>query len=112
MVIAVRRGSRASRALEAPRRLEASPYVVAKDASVITDNAFDRASHATLGGDLKYRVASNLTLDATVNPDFGEVEADPAVLNLSAYESFFDRAAAVLRRRARRCSGSTWTATT
>ena len=75
--------------LEAPRRLEAAPYLVAKDASVITDNAFDRASHATVGGDLKYRVASNLTLDATVNPDFGEVEADPAVLNLSAYESFF-----------------------
>jgi len=35
-------------------------------------------------------VASNLTLDATVNPDFGQVESDPAVLNLTAYESFFD----------------------
>jgi len=76
--------------LQAPRRLEVAPYLVTKDASVITNNAFDRASHATVGGDLKYRVASNLTLDATVNPDFGQVEADPAVLNLSAYESFFD----------------------
>src|SRR6185437_10316440 len=47
-------------------------------------------SKASIGGDLKYRVAPNLTLDATVNPDFGQVEADPAVLNLSAYESFFD----------------------
>jgi hypothetical protein len=75
--------------LEAPRRLEAAPYVVAKDASVITGNAFQRASRVSVGGDLKYRVASNLTLDATVNPDFGQVEADPAVLNLSAYESFF-----------------------
>ena len=43
-----------------------------------------------MGGDVKYRIAPNLTLDATINPDFGQVEADPAVLNLSAYESFFD----------------------
>ncbi|MBA3269105.1 MAG: hypothetical protein H0T71_01230, partial [Acidobacteria bacterium] len=42
------------------------------------------------GADLKYGIASNLTLDATVNPDFGQVEADPAVLNLTAFESFFD----------------------
>ena len=75
--------------LEVPRRLEAAPYLVTKDASRIANNAFARQTSATLGADLKYRVASNLTLDATVNPDFGEVEADPAVLNLSAYESFF-----------------------
>lgn len=76
--------------LEAPRRLEAVPYIVTKNASRITDNRYGSRSDATLGGDLKYRVASNLTLDATINPDFGQVEADPAVLNLSAYESFFD----------------------
>ncbi len=76
--------------LEAPRRLEAAPYVVTKDASRISNNAFGRQTNATIGADLKYRVASNLTLDATVNPDFGQVEADPAVLNLTAYESFFD----------------------
>ena len=76
--------------LDAPRRLEAAPYVVTKNATRIENNAFTQRSSATLGGDLKYRVASNLTLDATVNPDFGQVESDPAVLNLSAYESFFD----------------------
>ena len=76
--------------LEAPRRLEAVPYVVTKNASRITNNSFAQRSYVTAGGDLKYRVAPNLTLDATVNPDFGQVEADPAVLNLSAYESFFD----------------------
>jgi hypothetical protein len=76
--------------LEAPRRFEALPYVVTKNASVIRNNAFANRSNVTFGGDVKYRVASNLTLDATVNPDFGQVEADPAVLNLSAYESFFD----------------------
>jgi hypothetical protein len=76
--------------LEAPRRLEAVPYVVTKSASRITNNTYAQRSYVTAGGDLKYLVAPNLTLDATVNPDFGQVESDPAVLNLSAYESFFD----------------------
>src|SRR6185369_11584805 len=35
-------------------------------------------------------LSANVTLDATVNPDFGQVEADPAVLNLSAFEIRFD----------------------
>lgn len=76
--------------IEAPRRLEAMPYVVTKSASQISHNAYTNTANVAVGGDLKYRVASNLTLDATINPDFGQVEADPAVLNLSAYESFFD----------------------
>jgi hypothetical protein len=76
--------------LETPRRLEAMPYVVTKNATEIRNNQFTTPSTASIGGDIKYRVASNLTLDATVNPDFGQVEADPSVLNLSAYESFFD----------------------
>ena len=76
--------------LEVPRRLEALPYVVTKNASSIVNNRFAHPSNITAGGDIKYRVAPNVTLDATVNPDFGQVEADPAVLNLTAYESFFD----------------------
>jgi hypothetical protein len=76
--------------LESPRRLEAMPYIVTKNATEIRNNRFATPSSASVGGDIKYRVASNLTLDATVNPDFGQVEADPSVLNLSAYESFFD----------------------
>jgi len=76
--------------LEMPRKLEAMPYVVTKNASQIVNNAFAQKSNVAVGGDVKYRLASNLTLDATVNPDFGQVESDPAVLNLSAYESFFD----------------------
>jgi hypothetical protein len=63
---------------------------VTKDASAISNNAFTQRANVSVGGDLKYRVASNLTLEATVNPDFGQVESDPAVLNLTAYESFFD----------------------
>jgi hypothetical protein len=76
--------------LETPRRLEAMPYVVTKSASSIVNNAFAQKSNVAVGGDVKYRLAPNLTLDATVNPDFGQVESDPSVLNLSAYESFFD----------------------
>jgi hypothetical protein len=42
-----------------------------------------------VGADLKYLLTSNVTLDATINPDFGQVEVDPAVVNLSAFETFF-----------------------
>ena len=43
----------------------------------------------SLGLDLKYAVTPGLTLTATANPDFGQVEADPAVVNLDAFETFF-----------------------
>ncbi len=43
----------------------------------------------SVGVDLKYAVTPALNLTATVNPDFGQVEADPAVVNLSAFETFF-----------------------
>lgn len=76
--------------LESPRRLEAMPYVVTKSASTISNNAFTQKQNLAAGGDVKYRIASNVTLDATINPDFGQVESDPSVLNLTAYESFFD----------------------
>lgn len=75
--------------LEAPRRLEAAPYVVTKNLSEFTNTGIGRTQDVAAGGDLKYRVASNLTLDATFNPDFGQVEADPGVLNLTAFETFF-----------------------
>ncbi|HMA43670.1 MAG TPA: DUF5916 domain-containing protein [Gemmatimonadales bacterium] len=75
--------------ISSPRRLEASPYVVTKNVSVPTASGFDRNQRLTAGADFKYGVTSNLTLDGTVNPDFGQVEADPSVLNLSAFETFF-----------------------
>src|SRR2546427_5506678 len=75
--------------LPAPRRLEVAPYMVTKNVSVPAGPGFDRSQRLTAGADLKYGVTSNLTLDATVNPDFGQVEADPAVLNLTAFETFF-----------------------
>src|SRR5438128_2907067 len=75
--------------LPAPRRLEVAPYMVTKNVSVPTSPGFDRSQKLTAGADLKYGLTSNLTLDATVNPDFGQVEADPAVLNLTVFETFF-----------------------
>src|SRR4029078_5077808 len=41
--------------------------------------------------DVKYGLTGTLTADATFNPDFGQVEVDPAVLNLTAYETFFPK---------------------
>ena len=71
-----------------PRRLELAPYLLAADESRRVSDGFDRGQRLTGGLDLKYGVTSNLTLDATVNPDFGQVEADPAVLNLGTTETF------------------------
>ncbi len=42
------------------------------------------------GADLRTSLGNNLTLNATINPDFGQVEIDPAVVNLSDVETFFD----------------------
>ncbi|HEX4573804.1 MAG TPA: DUF5916 domain-containing protein, partial [Gemmatimonadales bacterium] len=75
--------------LPSPRRPEVAPYVLTKNVSVPVAGSFDRSQKLTAGADVKYGLTSNLTLDATVNPDFGQVEADPAVLNLTAFETFF-----------------------
>jgi len=76
-----------------PRRLEVMPYVSAKLTRAPGDpaNPFYRANDTkpSTGVDLKYGLPSGLTLTATANPDFGQVEVDPAVVNLSAYETFF-----------------------
>ncbi len=68
--------------------LELTPYIVARNADRARTTGYGRAQQETLGGDLRYGLASSLTLDATVNPDFGQVEADPSVLNLTSVETF------------------------
>jgi hypothetical protein len=71
-------------------RLEVTPYVVTKNVTrPTTSGGFDHPQELTGGADVKLGITPNLTLNATVNPDFGQVEADPAVVNLSAFESFF-----------------------
>ncbi|HUE95890.1 MAG TPA: DUF5916 domain-containing protein [Longimicrobiaceae bacterium] len=82
------------------RRLELLPFVsaraeyreIAPAAEVAFDNPFRSGSDyfGDAGLDLKYGITSNLTLDATVNPDFGQVEVDPAVINLTAFETRFE----------------------
>ena len=77
--------------IPAPRHLEVLPYALARSRYDTPDspgNPFDGGSSyfGGMGADLKYGVSSNLTLDATVNPDFGQVELDPAIVNLTAFE--------------------------
>lgn len=77
-----------------PRRLEVVPYVLGSsrfNTPAQAGDPFHDGSEMTsrVGADLKYLLTSNLTLSATINPDFGQVEVDPAVVNLSAFETFF-----------------------
>ena len=54
------------------------------------DPFFDGSSaFGSVGLDLRRKVGSSFALDATVNPDFGQVEVDPAVVNLTDFETFF-----------------------
>jgi hypothetical protein len=75
--------------LASPERAEITPYIVTKNVQSPASSNYERNQEVTVGGDLAYRLAPNLRLNATVNPDFGQVEADPSELNLSAFETFF-----------------------
>lgn len=81
------------RDLEPGRRLEVQPYSVAsvtRAPGAAGDPFHSEASGGfSVGADVKYGLTSDLTLTATLNPDFGQVEADPSEVNLSAFESFF-----------------------
>lgn len=76
-----------------PRRLTLLPYATTKASYTHTDEG-DPYNDGSVydpgaGVDLKVGIGSNLTLDATLNPDFGQVEVDPAVVNLDDVETFF-----------------------
>jgi len=75
--------------LGSPKRLEVAPYVLVRNTGAVRADDIRRSQQGTMGADLKYGLTSNLTIDATINPDFGQVEADPAQLNLTAFETFF-----------------------
>jgi len=79
--------------LRSPKRLELVPYAVSQVAIEPREigNPLQNPTDpgASVGLDMKYAVTPALTFTATVNPDFGQVEADPAVVNLSAFETFF-----------------------
>ena len=78
----------------APRQIEIIPYALTQltRAPGDVDNPFyaENDIGPNVGFDAKVGLTSNLTLTATVNPDFGQIEADPAVVNLSQFENFFE----------------------
>ncbi|MFL5619952.1 MAG: DUF5916 domain-containing protein [Gemmatimonadaceae bacterium] len=76
--------------LGSPKRLEVAPYLLVRNTGAVRVGDIRRSQQGTMGADLKYGLTSNLTLDGTINPDFGQVEADPAQLNLTAFETFFE----------------------
>lgn len=75
------------------RRIEARPYVLSSlhNGPAATDDPFFDGNDvaARIGSDFRVGLGSSFTLDATINPDFGQVDADPAVINLSAFETRF-----------------------
>jgi hypothetical protein len=80
--------------VEFRKHLDLMPYVTNRSEFVepaSSNDPFNDGSRqfGAVGLDAKYGLSSNVTLDATVNPDFGQVEVDPAVVNLSAFETFF-----------------------
>jgi hypothetical protein len=81
------------RLARATRALELRPYTLARRHTALAapgDPFFDGSRHElAVGGDIRYGLGSTYVLDLTFNPDFGQVEVDPAVINLTAYETFF-----------------------
>ena len=81
-------------AIDPPGRVELLPYVTGKGdyTHFPSNDPFNDGSKysQSAGADIKVGLGNNLTLNATVNPDFGQVEVDPAVVNLSDVESYFD----------------------
>src|SRR5690348_8085062 len=79
--------------VDVPERLELTPYVSSTISTAPGDGADPFYRHVDarpkVGGDLRYGLPAGLTLSATINPDFGQVEVDPAVVNLSAFETSF-----------------------
>ena len=80
--------------IDAGQRIEVLPYIATgatRTSDVDPADPFVErtAGEMRAGADLKLGLGPSMTLDATINPDFGQVEADPAVVNLSAFEVFF-----------------------
>ncbi len=81
---------RGIRGLPRSRHIELLPHAVGKASSGPSIPGEGTEGTGSLGLDAKIGLTTNFTLDATVNPDFGQVEADPSVVNLTAYETFYE----------------------
>jgi hypothetical protein len=79
--------------LKPRKQADITPYVVGSHERYqsVSGNPFAKGNdfRATAGVDGKFGLTNNLTLDFTILPDFGQVEADPSEVNLTAYETFF-----------------------
>lgn len=77
------------------RRVELMPYALGRISSIEKNLNNPYAQNAykpfgSIGLDAKIGLSSNFTADVTINPDFGQVESDPSVMNLTAFETFYD----------------------
>ncbi len=69
------------------KNFEIMPYASAK---FVPNSSPEKSMRWGVGLDGKIGITSNFTVDYTINPDFGQVEADPSVLNLTAFETFYE----------------------
>jgi hypothetical protein len=81
--------------LKKSARVEIMPYALGKLSTFAKESANPFADKGkdwkgTVGLDAKVGISSNFTMDITVNPDFGQVESDPSVMNLTAFETFYE----------------------
>ena len=86
---------RGIKGLKKAQRIELMPYALGEFKTFRKEpgNPFANSGHRLLGNmglDAKIGVGSNFTIDMTVNPDFGQVESDPSVMNLTAFETFYE----------------------
>jgi len=81
--------------LKKSRRLEIQPFILGDLKTIEQEQGNPYTKNGRLWGgnaglDAKIGVSSNFTVDLTINPDFGQVESDPSVMNLSAFETFYE----------------------
>jgi hypothetical protein len=86
---------RGIKGLKKSQRLELMPYALGDIKTMKREqgNPFadkGRLPGGNIGLDAKIGVSSNFTVDLTINPDFGQVESDPSVMNLTAFETFYE----------------------
>lgn len=82
------------RNISPPQRAEIRPYITSGYSNLpgLKNNPYyeGKDSNIGIGADFKLGIGNNITVDGTLNPDFGQVEADPSEINLSAYETYYD----------------------
>ena len=74
--------------IEPTRALEFLPYTVGRATLAPEGDVDHRDLFGNLGADVRYGLTSGISLNAAINPDFGQVEGDPSRLNLSVFETF------------------------